>query len=177
MQDEIEDSPGPREPGWRDRLWAIGAAAGRLIDTRAEILQEELSRKSGILGGGLAAIFVALLFGTLAGLLLTALLAALLSRLLGGPILGILATLVLYLAVAGAAAWFGVRRLSQVRPFEFPATRREIDRDLEAVRRALGVGQDGGQAAPPRSAAPPGSPEGSAESAAEIEARLRESAG
>ncbi len=176
MQDEIEDSAGPREPGWRDRLWAIGAAAGRLIDTRAAILQEELAQKGGILGKGLAALFVALLFGTLAGLLLTALLAALLTRLLGSPLLGILATLLLYLAVAAAAAWAGVRKLSLLRPFEFPATRREIDRDLDAVARAAGVGEPERDASPP-AGRPASGPEGAAETPEEIEARLREGAG
>lgn len=174
MNEETRETPEPFEPGWRDRFWAIGAAAGRLIETRAAILREELAEKGGLLGRGLLAFLVALLFGGIAGLLLTALLAAVLSRLLGGPVLGILATLVLYLGVAAVAGWLAVDKLSRLRPLEFPATRREIDRDLEAVRRAAGVGQQeprdpaGGQDAP----AP-----GAAVSAEEMEARLREGAG
>jgi hypothetical protein len=177
MRDETEDLSEPREPGWRDRLWAIGAATGRLLDTRTAILKEELAEKGGLLGRGLTGLFIALLFGVLAGLLLTALLAAILARLLGSPILGILATFVLYLGVTAAAAWVGVRKLSLLRPFEFPATRREIDRDLVAVRRAAGVAEPDGSAPPPPAGRPSSGPEGPGESAAEIEARLREGAG
>jgi len=172
MRDEEQEEPERFEPGWRDRLWAIGSAAGRLIETRAAILQEELAEKGGLLGRGLLAFFVAALFGVIAGLLLTALLAAVLSRLLGGPILGILATFVLYLVIAGVAGWIGVKKLSRLRPFEFPAARREIDRDLEAVRRAVGVGQR----EPREPAGKQDAPTPGAVSAEEMEARLREGA-
>lgn len=174
MREERQEGPEPFEPGWRDRLWEIGAAARRLIETRTAILQEELAEKGGLLGRGLLAVFVALLFGVLAGLLLTALVAAGLSRLLGGPVLGILATLVLYLGVAAVAGWLAVKKLSRLRPFEFPATRREIDRDLEAVRRAAGVGQRESQERPAGGGNAPAS--GAAVSAEEMEARLREGA-
>jgi hypothetical protein len=167
----------PFEPGWRERIWAVGAAAGRLFQTRKAIFQEELSEKGSFLGKAFAGLFIALLFATLAGLLLTALLAAVLSRLLGGPILGILATFVLYVGVAALVGWLAIKKLSGVRPFEFPATGREIDRDLDAVKRAAGVGL-------PRTEEPEPPPGGGIderedveEAAEEIEARLREGAG
>jgi uncharacterized membrane protein YqjE len=175
---EPDEEPGvqPPEIGWRERLWALGATAGRVLETRVAIFQEELSAKGGLLGKALAGLFVAFLFATLAGLLLTALLAAVLSKLLGGPVLGILATLVLYVAIAGVGGLIAIKKLSLLRPFEFPATRREIDRDLAAVKRAAGVGEpreaDKGSDArslPGRGRSP--------EAAEEIEARLREGAG
>jgi uncharacterized membrane protein YqjE len=173
MDEPSGKAPEPFEPGWRDRLWTIGAAAGRLLSTRSAILQEELSEKGEHLRAGLLGVLVALLFGTIAGLLLTALVAAILAKLFDSVVLGILVTLVLDLAVAGGAGFLAVKRFGRLRPFEFPATRREIDRDLDAIREAVGVGQrepregeagDGGRPAPP-------------ESAEEIEARLREGAG
>ena len=166
----------PFELGWRERLWTIGAAAGRLLQTRKAIFQEELSEKGSLLGKAFAGLFIALLFATLAGLLLTALLAAVLSRLLGGPILGILATFVLYVGVAALVGWLAVKKLSGVRPFDFPATGREIDRDLDAVKRAAGIGLPREEPEPPPGG---GTDEGEdAEEAAEdIEARLREGAG
>jgi hypothetical protein len=172
MRDGLPDEPESYEPGWRDRIWAIGAAAGRLLETRKAILQEELAAKGVVLGKALAALFVAVLFGTIAGLLLTALLASLLAKLLGSPALGILATLLLYVGIAAGTGIYAVRRLSGLRPFEFPETRREIDRDLESVRRAAGIGER-----PPRDREtdpdPPGTGE---ETAEEMEARLREGA-
>lgn len=173
MREESEQEETP-EPGWRERLWALGSALGRVAETRAKIFQVELQEKARSVGKAFAALVVALLFFVIAGLLLTALLAAVLSKLLGGPVLGILATLVLYLAVAGAAGYFGIRNLSRFRPFEFPATRREIDRDLEAVRRAAGVCVPGEPEPAEAERAPVPS---RLESAAEIEARLREGAG
>ena len=179
MSESEEFEPGietePRPPGWREKVWAVGAAVGRVLETRAAMFQEELAEKGALFGKGLAALLVAVLFGTLAGLLLTALLAAVLSRLFGSPILGILATLVLYLGIAAAAGVLGVRQMSRVRPLEFPATRREIDRDLEAVKRAAGVG-----GVEPAAGEKPDGFEGpiparSAETPEEIEARLRES--
>jgi uncharacterized membrane protein YqjE len=178
---EIERAA-PIEPGWRERLWAVGAAAGRLLETRKVIFQEELAEKGGLLGKAFVGIFLALLFAILAGLLLTALLAAVFSKLLGSSILGILATLVLYVGVAALAGWIGVKKLSVVRPFEFPATRREIDRDLEAVKKAARVGQPRTEEKPEPTGPPaPGGGtfrrDASEETAREIEARLREGAG
>lgn len=165
-EDLEEEGREPFEPGWRERLWAIGAAAGRLFDTRAAIFQEELGEKGKDLGKALAGLSVALLFGALAGLLLTALVAALFTRLLGSLVLGILATLVLDLAVAAGAGAVAMRKLSRLRPFEFPATRREIDRDLDAVRRAAGIGEREPREAPDDRGSPRETPE-------EMESRLR----
>jgi uncharacterized membrane protein YqjE len=175
MRDETEDGPEPFEPGWRERLWAVGAALGRLLETRTAIFQEELAQKGDLLGKALLGFFVALLFGTIAGLLLTALLAALLARLFGSPVLGILVTLVLYLGVAAGAGAVAVKKLSRLRPFEFPATRSEIDRDLEAVRQAAGVGAREPRGEGPDTRDLPAGARG--ETTEEMEARLREGAG
>lgn len=122
------------EPGWRDRLASTIRAARALLSTRAEIFREELAEKGARVGKAAVGLALAAAFGVLALLLLTALVAALLARLLGGPIAGIAAALVLYLAVAGAAGYLGWRSFAGVRPFDFPVTRDEIRRDLEAVR-------------------------------------------
>jgi hypothetical protein len=174
MQDATPDEPEPFEPGWRDRLWAIGAAAGRLLETRKAILQEELAAKGELLGKALLGLFVAVLFGTIAGLLLTALIAAFLAKLLGSPGLGILVTLLIYVGIAAGAGFHAVKKLSGLRPFEFPETRREIDRDLESVRRAAGIGerQPGARASVGRDLPAEGD-----ETPEEMEARLREGAG
>jgi len=162
----------PLEPGWRDRFWGIGADLGRLLETRTAILREELAAKGELLGQGLLGLFVALVFGTIAGLLVTALVAALLAKLFGSVVLGILVTLLLDLAVAGGAALLGARRLSSLRPFDFPETRREIDRDLESLRRAAGVGGE-----TPAGTEPTRGEKSPPDSTEEIEARLREGAG
>jgi uncharacterized membrane protein YqjE len=174
--EEAKDAPEVSEPGWRDRIGTVAAAAGRLLQTRKAIFQEELAEKGGLLGGALLAIFVALLFAIIAGLLLAALVAALLTRLLGGPVLGILATLALYLGVAAAAGWVGWSKLSRLRPLEFPATGRELARDLEAVAEAAGIGED--EPRGQRSSGPgPGDHPRAEETPEQIEARLREGAG
>ncbi len=173
MDQPSADVPETFEPRWRDRLWAIGAAAGRLFSTRSAIFREELSEKGELLRGGLLGVLVALLFGSIAGLLLTALVAALFAKLFDSVVLGILVTLLLDLAVAGVAGLLAAKRLARLRPFEFPATRREIDRDLDAIRQAVGVGQS----EPPGQEAGDGDgPDPPSESAEEIEARLREGA-
>ncbi|HYB54413.1 MAG TPA: phage holin family protein [Thermoanaerobaculia bacterium] len=175
MDGEQEQEPAGFEPGWRDRLWAVGAASSRLLETRAAIFREELAEKGELFRAGLAGLFVAVLFGTIAGLLLAALLAAFLARLFGSPILGILATFLIFLGVAAGAGAIGVRKLSRMSPFEFPATRREIDRDVDAVRRAAGIGE---RERADEATDEPGRPLGaSGETAEEIEARLREGAG
>jgi uncharacterized membrane protein YqjE len=180
MAREPEESSEAPEPGWRERFWRLGSAARRVVENRAAIFQEELREKTSALGKALASLGIAVLFFVLAGLLLTALLAAVLAKLLGSAVLGILATLVLYVLVGGVAAYVSVRALSRLRPFEFPATRREIDRDLEAVRRAAGVGERraGGSADESVEPVETGPPEPRrAATAAEMEARLRESGG
>lgn len=122
------------EPGWRDRLASATRTARALFATRAAIFREELAEKGALFRKAAVGLSLAALFGALALLLLTALVAALFARLFGGPIAGITVALVLYLLVAGGAGYFGWRSLSRVRPFDFPVTRDEIRRDLDAVR-------------------------------------------
>jgi uncharacterized membrane protein YqjE len=136
----LEDRP---EPGWKERIGAVRRAAAALAATRREIFREELSEKGTLFTKAAVGLAFAAAFGILALLLLTALVAALFSRLLGGPIAGITAALFLYLVVAALAAVFGGRSLSRVRPFAFPATRDEIRKDLDAVKKHVDVSDDG----------------------------------
>jgi hypothetical protein len=126
-----EDLP---EPGWSERLGSVRRAAKQLFATRTEIFREELAEKGLLAGMGLAGVGLALAFALLALGLATALVAAVLARLLGGPIAGISAALLLYVLIAGGLAFFGVRKLRGVRPFDFPATRDEVRKDLDAIR-------------------------------------------
>lgn len=147
-----------REPGWMERLDAIRRATRAVLATRAEIFREELAEKGSLFGKGLAGISLALAFAGLSLLVLTALVAALLARLFGGPIAGIAATLVLYLLITASAALFGMKKLARVKPLDFPATRDELRKDFDALRKA-----------------PPGSDEGAAssEGLAEEKASIR----
>lgn len=132
--DPIEPLDAVPEPGWKDRLDSAMRAAKALFATRAAIFKEELAEKGSLFGKAAVGLTIAALFGVLAVLLLTALIAALFAKLFGGPVAGITAALALYLLIAGVGGFFGLKSLSRVRPFEFPATRDEIRRDLEAVR-------------------------------------------
>lgn len=132
--DSVEPLDAVPEPGWKERVASTTRAARALFATRAAIFREELAEKGALFGKAMVGLSIAALFGVLALLLLTALVAALFARLFGGPIAGITAAFVLYLVVAGGAGYFGWRSLSRVRPFEFPVTRDEIGRDLDAVR-------------------------------------------
>lgn len=136
-----------REPGWGERFDSVKRAAKALFSTRAEIFKEELAEKGSIFGSAAAGFFLALAFALLALVLATALVAAVLSRVFGGPIAGIGATLVLYLLIAGGAAFFGLSRMRRLRPFEFPATRDELKKDLDAIREE-GTDRDSGSASP-----------------------------
>lgn len=136
----LEDRP---EPSWKERLGAVRRAAAALAATRKEIFREELAEKGSLFAKAAVGLALAAAFGILALLLLTALVAALFARILGGPIAGITAALVLYLVVAGLAGFFGGRSLSRVRPFAFPATRDEIQKDLDAVKKHAHVEDDG----------------------------------
>jgi uncharacterized membrane protein YqjE len=169
--DVLEDAPGP---GWKDRIAAVRRAARALLATRAEIFREELAEKGSHLGKAAAGLSLAAVFAVLGLLLLTALVAAVLARLLGGPIAGLLAAFVLYMAVAAAAALFGARALARVRLFDFPATRDEIRRDLEAVREE-GSSRDEGPASAEALAAERASvaPEDRESRVSDIEERFR----
>ena len=136
----LEDRP---EPGWKERIGAARRAAAALAATRKEIFREELAEKGTLFAQAAVGLALATAFGILSLLLLTALLAALFSRLLGGPIAGITAALFLYLVIAAVAAVFGGRSLSRVRPFAFPATRDEIRKDLDAVKKHVDVSDEG----------------------------------
>ena len=142
--DFMEDLP---DPGWKERLGAIQRAAKALFATRAEIFREELAEKGTLLGMAAAGFTLALLFASLALLLATALIAAVFAKLFGGPIAGVTAALVLYLAIAAAAGFFGVKKLTRLRPVDFPATRDELRKDLDAIREEAVV-RDRGPASP-----------------------------
>jgi hypothetical protein len=122
---------------WRDRIAAVLDSAQSLIATRLEIFQAELGAKARLLGKGLAATAAAAALGFGAMLLFAALLAALLAQLFDNVALGILAAMVLYLAGAAGAGYFAWKALSRVEPGEFPATSRELARDVDAIRAAL----------------------------------------
>ncbi len=140
----VEDRP---EPGWRERIGAVRRAARALLSTRLEIFRAELAEKGSLFGRAVVSLSLAVAFATLALLLATALVAAVLSRLLGSPIAGIAAALVLYVALAVVAALLGWKSFSSVRPFEFPVTRGELRRDLEAVRGRSASGDEGAASA------------------------------
>lgn len=143
-EDFLDDLP---DPGWRERLDAIKRAAKALLATRAEIFREELAGKAALFGQAAAGLTLALAFAALALVLLTALVAAVLARLLGGPIAGLAAALFLYLLIAGLAAFFGVKKMRRVRLSDFPVTREELSKDLEAMR-SEGTVRDEGPASP-----------------------------
>lgn len=132
--DDVDPLEATPEPGWRERLASATRAARALAATRAAIFREELAEKGALFGKAAIGLSIAAVFGVLGLLLLTALVAALFARVFGGPIGGITAAFVLYVAVAGGAGYLGWRSLSRVRPFDFPVTRDEIRRDLDAVR-------------------------------------------
>jgi uncharacterized membrane protein YqjE len=138
MSDEAltpEDLP----PGWSERLESIWKAAGALIMTRVAIFRAELSEKTSHLTRGLAAVSIALAFGTVALLVFTGFLAAVFARLFGAILWGLLAVFVLYALIAGAAALLGLKSLRRVRPGDFPITSEELRKDwsaFELARRA-----------------------------------------
>lgn len=138
MSTQRAEPPGEEHGwGWREHLADVSAAASRLLATRLAIFREEASVKAVFAAKGFAFVVVAaaMAVGTL--LALAALIAAIFAKLFGSWILGILATVVLYGAGAGGAAWAGVRALARVRPFDFPATAEELSRDRAAVSAAL----------------------------------------
>lgn len=169
MREEPGDFDEAPEPGWRERLSQLGAAGRKLFETRVSIFREELQEKKALAARAALGFAAALLFGSLALLVATALVAAILSRLLGGPVAGIAATLLLNAAAAGAAAFYGWKRFSRVRPLDFSVTRRELSRDAGALARAAGPEEPRGP--------DPGPGPADRESPEELEARLREGAG
>jgi hypothetical protein len=149
MSSERADFPGEEaEQGWREHLAEVSAAASRLAATRLAMFREELSVKAVFVARGFAftVVAAAMAVGTL--LMAAALIAAVLAKLLGSVILGILATVVIYGAGAAAAAWAGIKALTRVRPFDYPATAEELARDREAVSAALAPPEPLGEAIP-----------------------------
>ena len=134
MQDDAREPDQAEAESWAQRLRGAFETSRRLLSTRLAIFSEELGVKAGILGRALASLFLAAAFAGMSVFLLTAWIAFVLTRLLGGPILGILATFGLYIAIAGLAAWLGLRALSRVKPLEFPVTKGELVKDWEALR-------------------------------------------
>lgn len=145
--DPSDFSEDVREPGWGERFDAVKRAAKALLATRLEIFREELSEKGSLFGAAAAGFFLALAFSLLALGLATALVAAVLAKVFGSAIAGVAATLVLYLLIAGGAAFFGLSRFRRMRPFDFPATRDELKKDLEAFREEASA-RDSGPASP-----------------------------
>lgn len=141
--DPIDFSGDAVEPGWRERLDAVRRAARALITTRAEIFREELAEKQSLLAKAAVGLSLAVAFAVLSLLLVTALVAAVLARLLGGPIAGVATALLLYLGITAAAAIFGARKLARVRPFDFPVTRDEIRKDLDAIKKEEAIQDEG----------------------------------
>jgi uncharacterized membrane protein YqjE len=130
-----EEGPARR---WGERLADLTATAQSLIATRLSIFEVEAGVKARFFGKGLAGAAIAAAFAFGATLLLAALLAAVLAQVFGNAALGILGAMVIYLAVAGGAGWWAWKSFSQVKPTEFPATRGELARDMDAIRAALG---------------------------------------
>ncbi len=144
MSTERADLPEEEEAQtWADRAAGLAASAQSLLTTRLAIFREEISVKASLVGRGLAATALAAAFGVGALLLLAALLAAILANLFGSVALGILAATLIYAAGAWAAGRFAWKSLSRVRPDEFPATTRELERDWEAIRDALAADPEG----------------------------------
>jgi hypothetical protein len=169
--DGFEEDNGRR---WSDRFAGVIAAAQSLVATRLAIFEEEVGVKSRLFGKGLAAAAVAAAFGFGAMLLLAALLAALLAQLFGNVALGILGAGILYAAGAGVGGYFAWKALSEVRPTEFPATSRELARDVDAIRAALARDPDPEEGPSPDDVSP--DDDGGVDSEGEIrdlEARLR----
>ena len=131
FEEFTEDLP---DPGWRERLDSIRRAARALVKTRVEIFREELAGKGSLAAQGIAGVVLALAFVSLALVLLTALVAMIFTRLFGGPIAGLAAALVLYLLIAAAVGFFGARKLSRVRPLDFPITSDDLRKDFGALR-------------------------------------------
>lgn len=136
----LEDESGP---DWKERLGAAQRAAKALFATRAAIFREELAQKGAHFGKAALWLSLAVAFALLALLLLAALSAAILIRLLGGPIAGLTGAFFLYLLIAGAVGFLGIRSLGRVRPFDFPLTRDEVAKDLEAIREEPEIADEG----------------------------------
>ena len=172
--DGVEEGPPGR--GWGQRLADLLATAQSLVTTRLEIFEAEAQVKGRFFGKGLAGAVIAAAFTFAATLLLAALLAAVLAQIFGNAALGILGAMVIYLAVAVGAGWWAWKNFAQVKPTEFPATRSELARDLDAVRAALAQDPGPEEGPGPQDDSPDedsGGAEGSEGAVRDLEARLR----
>jgi Flp pilus assembly protein TadB len=131
-----EQADNAREESFAARLASARAKAAKLAATRAAIFREELAEKGTHAAWGIAGFVIAFFFLSLALLVATALVAALFAKLFGSAILGVTATLVLYLVIAAAGALLGVRAMQKVEPSRFPATEDAIRGDLAALSAA-----------------------------------------
>lgn len=145
-QDQLPDEEAER--GWKERVAAVADAWTALAQTRLAILREEIAEKRAFLLKGLIGVVLAAGLAAGALLLFAAFLAALLAHWFGNVALGILAALVLYGAGAAAAAVAGVKALTRVKPFEFPAASEELRRDWNAVQASWSADGEGEDDAP-----------------------------
>ena len=160
-------------PGWSERLAGLADTIQSLVATRLEIFEAEAGAKARLFGKGLAGAAVAAAFAFGATLLLAALLAAVLAQLFGNAALGILGAMVVYLAVAAGAGYWAWKSFSRVEPTEFPATRRELARDAEAIRAALAQEPDPEEGPSPEDDSPDENLSDSEGDVRDLEARLR----
>jgi uncharacterized membrane protein YqjE len=129
--------------GWkrtvRERLAALSQAAASLVETRIAIFREELGAKTRLLLRAAIGLMLAVALAGLALLMATALLAALLARLFGSVVAGLAAALLLSIAAAAGAGFYGWKALSRVRPTDFPLTAGEIRKDWQAAVPSAGL--------------------------------------
>ena len=130
---DVEDP----KPGIFARIKMAVEAGRELLATRAEMFKAEAAQKATVVGRGAAAFVIAAVFAWVAVLVLTALIAVLLSLLFGSIWAGLLGTFILYLLVAGGAAFAGIKAFKNFKPLDFPETRRGLKEDVAAVRGAL----------------------------------------
>ncbi|MDQ6892393.1 MAG: phage holin family protein [Acidobacteriota bacterium] len=133
---DVVDVEEPK-PGVFARIRMAADAARQLLATRAEMFKAEAAQKGAVVGRGAGALVIAAVFGWVAVLVLTALIAVLLSMLFGSVWAGLLGTFLLYLLVAGGAAFAGIKAFKNFKLFHFPETSRGLREDAEAVRAAL----------------------------------------
>ena len=131
-QDEIPDEESQRT--WGDRIAEVADTWSALAQTRLAIFREELAVKRTLLVKGAIGVAIAVGLAAASLLLFAAFTAALLTKLFGSVVWGILGALVLFAAGGGAGGWLGVKALSRVRPFAFPASQDELSKDWRAVR-------------------------------------------
>jgi uncharacterized membrane protein YqjE len=137
MESMAEERAEAGRDTFAERLGRARAKAGKLAATRAAIFREELAEKGVHAARAIAGFVIAFFFLALALLVATALIAALFAKLFDSAILGVTATLFLYLLIAAVGAVVGVRAVQKVEPGSFPATAEAIRGDLSALSAAV----------------------------------------